>query len=93
MYIATTQTYLSIKKSKLCKNTKQNTIRILDLNGVPVLQVNSPVTYPTNINPTLLSTVPFYEAYTIDPSGALFGQTSYPCNINTWKKYVVLFNC
>ena len=88
MYSTTTKNYLSIKKNKLYKNNK-NTIRILDLNGVPVLRLNSPVTYPTNINPTLLSTVPFYEAYTIDPSGALFGQTSYPCNINTWKKYVV----
>ena len=73
-----------------------NPTRILDLQGVPTLELNSvspiPPTCPTNINPDLLID-PFYEVYTIDPSGALFGQTSYPCNINAWKKNVVYPNC
>ena len=93
MYSTTTQNYLCIKKRKLCKKKNKNTIRILDLNGVPTLRLNAPVICPTSINPTLLSTVSFYEAYTIDPSGVLFGETSYQCNINAWKKYVVLLNC
>jgi len=63
----------------------------LDLQGVPTLQLNStilaPIQCPTNIMSTL--TAPFYEVYTIDPSGALFGQTTYPCIENAWKKYLV----
>jgi hypothetical protein len=79
-----------ITKRTLCKkkntNTLANPTRILNLNGIPTLQLNQPSTCPTNINPSI---GPFYEVYTIDPSGALFGQTPHPCNIDAWKKYVV----
>jgi hypothetical protein len=79
-----------IKKRTWCekknKNTLANPTRILNLNGIPTLQLNNPVICPTNINPSI---GPFYEVYTIDPSGALFGQTSYKCDVNAWKKYVV----
>ena len=86
---STTQNYLYIKKRTLCKTKNKNTLatpsRTMNLNNVPTLQLNSPVTCPTNINSILSS--PFYEVYTIDPSGTLFGQ-SYPCNENVWKKFV-----
>jgi len=90
---STTQTYLYNKKRKLCKqtidvNSSGNPNRILNLSGVPTLELNNPSTCPTNIEPSPI--LPFYEVYTIDPSGALFGQTPYPCDANTWKKYVVI---
>jgi hypothetical protein len=79
-----------ITKRTLCKKKNKNTLanptRILNLNGIPTLQLNQPSTCPTNVNPSIR---PFYEVYTIDPSGALFGQTPCPCNIDAWKKYVV----
>lgn len=90
MYSSTTQNYLYKKKSTLCKQTNDlnssgNPNRILNLSGVPTLQLNNPPICPTNID---LSIGSFYEVYTIDPSGALFGETTYPCDNNTWKKYV-----
>ena len=90
---SSTLNYLYKKKRTLCKQTNDvnssgNPNRILNLNGVPTLQLNQPLTCPTTIDPS--PTLPFYEVYTIDPSGALFGQTSYPCDANTWKKYVVV---
>jgi hypothetical protein len=100
------QHYLYIKKKELCNKKNTNTTayptRILDLQGVPTLQKNNPVTSPTSIIPTstlydttstlydTTSNNTFYELYTIDPSGALFGQSTYPCNINEWKKYVTV---
>ena len=75
------------------KNTLANPTRILNLQGIPTLQLNNPVTCPTNINQTILDTEPFYEAYTIDPSGALFGEASYPCSANTLEKNVFYSNC
>lgn len=89
----TTENYLYVKKRKLCckrqnkKNTLANPNRTMNLNNVPTMQLNSPVTCPTNITPIL--SAPFFEIYTIDPSGALFGQSSYPCNENVSKKYLV----
>jgi len=83
---STTQNYLYIKKRTLCnkknKNTLANPTRILNLSGVPTLQLNQPITCPTNIDPLI---GPFYEVYTIDPSGALFGETTY---VNVLEKYV-----
>ena len=92
---STTQSYLYKKKSILCKkpndvNSSGNPNRILNLSGVPTLQLTQTSTCPTNIDPS--PTLPFYEVYTIDPSGELFGQTPYPCDANTWKKYVVVVN-
>ena len=94
------QNYLYIKKKELCNKKNTNTTayptRILDLQGVPTLQKNNPVTSPTNIISTSTASYEstldnvFYELYTIDPSGALFGQSTYPCNINEWKKYVTV---
>ena len=76
------QNYLYIKKN-ICKKNNKNTIayptRILNLQGVPTLQLNNPITCPTNITPVLPA--PFYEVYTIDPSGALFR--------SNMEKYVV----
>lgn len=97
----TTDTYLYVKKNKLCKkqnpNTLANPTRIINLQGIPTLQLNNvqptPPTCPTNIDPNYTTISPFYEAYTIDPSGALFGQTLYPCTIDTWKKYLVYPKC
>jgi len=65
-------------KKQKCNYTK------LDLKGVEVLQLNNPKTVPTNI--TSISK-PFYEIYTIDPEGELFGKT--PCGLNNYKKYLV----
>ena len=92
---SSTQSYLYKKKSTLCKkpndvNSSGNPNRILNLSGVPTLQLTQTLTSPTTINPS--PTLPFYEVYTIDPSGELFGQTPYPCDANTWKKYVVIPN-
>lgn len=87
----TTQNYLYIKKRRLCKDNNKNTIayptRILNLQGVPTLQLNNPITCPTNITPVLPA--PFYEVYTIDPSGALVRSNivSAPCRY--MEKYVV----
>lgn len=94
---STTQNYLYIKKRTLCKkintvNSSGNPNRILNLSGVPTLQLNHPETCPTTIDPSFSTIGPFYEVYTIDPSGELFGQTPYPCDANTWKKYVVIPN-
>lgn len=94
----TTQNYLYIKKRTLCKRKNKNTLanptRILNLQGIPTLQLNNvqpiPPTCPTNIDPNYTTISPFYEAYTIDPSG---GQTLYPCTIDTWKKYLVYPKC
>ena len=95
MYL-TTQNYLYIKKRTLCKRKNKNTLanptRILNLQGIPTLQLNNPVTCPTNIDPSNLD-IPFYEAYTIDPSGALFGEAPYPCNVNTLEKNIFYSNC
>ena len=90
---STSQNYLYKKKRTLCKQTNDvnssgNPNRILNLSGVPTLQLTQTLTSPTTINPS--PTLPFYEVYTIDPSGELFGQTPYPCDANTWKKYVVV---
>jgi len=58
----------------------------LDLKNVNVLETTTnPTTTPTSINPTLLSTTPFYENYTIDPNGALFGNTQ--CGINNYINF------
>lgn len=93
----TTQNYLYIKKRTLCKRKNKNTLanptRILNLQGIATLQLNNPITCPTNIDQTILDTEPFYEAYTIDPSGALFGEASYPCSANTLEKNVFYSNC
>lgn len=91
---STTQNYLYIKKKSLYKQKYKNTLanpsRTMNLNNVSTLQLNStpsnPATSPTNIMPVLPA--PFYEIYTIDPSGTLFGET-YPCNQNVWKKYLL----
>ena len=90
------QNYLYIKKKELCNKKNTNTTayptRILDLQGVPTLQKNNPVTSPTNIISTsTASSDPtsdnvFYELYTINS----LDQSSYPCNINAWKKYVTV---
>ena len=90
---SSTQSYLYKKKSTLYKkpndvNSSGNPNRILNLSGVSTLQLTQTLTSPTTINPS--PTLPFYEVYTIDPSGSLFGQTPYPCDANTWKKYVVV---
>jgi len=95
---STTQTYLYIKKRTLCKKKNQNSLvnpnRTLNLQGVPTLELNNvspiPPTCPTNIMPILPA--PFFEVYTIDPSGSLFGKSPYPCNKNAWEKYLV-YSC
>ena len=55
----------------------------LDLQGVKVLQLTKSKTVPTNIG----ISKPFYEIYTIDPEGDLFGKT--PCGLHNYKKYLV----
>jgi hypothetical protein len=65
-------------KKQKCNYTK------LDLQGVKVLQLNNPKTVPTNIKSI---SKPFYEIYTIDPEGDLFGKTL--CGLNNYKKYLV----
>jgi hypothetical protein len=63
-----------------------NLIKKMDLNGVDVVQsvypLSSPVA-PTTINPS----VPFYLNYSIDPKGALFGNS--PCGINNYPNFMV----
>ena len=65
----TNQNYLYVKKRTLCKKKNKNTLanptRILNLNGIPTLQLNNPPTWPTTIDPLI---GPFYEVYTIDPT-------------------------
>jgi hypothetical protein len=86
---STTQNYLYIKKRTLCNKKNKNTLadpsRILNLSSVPTLQLNQPITCPTNIDPSI---GPFYEVYTIDPSGVLFEQLSCVGHVNVLEKYV-----
>ena len=87
--------YLYVKKKNLCKkknlNSTSNPNRILNLQGIATLELNNPITQPTNIMTTL--SAPFYETYTIDPSEVLFGQAPTPCDGDTWKKYINYPTC
>ena len=64
-------------------NLNINLVTILDLSGVPVIQQNNPYAIPAELDVTLKP----YIAYTIDPSGNLFGNTT--CGINNFEKYMV----
>lgn len=83
----TNQNYLYSKKKALCNKKNTNTLayptRIIDLQGVITLQGNripdTSITVPPDPQP-------FYELYTITS----LDQSSYPCNINAWKKYVTV---
>ena len=66
-------------------NLNINLVTILDLSGVPVIQQNNPYTIPAELDVTLKP----YIAYTIDPSGNLFGNTV--CGTDNFQKYL-LFN-
>ena len=65
-YAMTKKNWLHEKRNG---NTPANPNIIVNLQGVPTLQLNSAIlpTCPTNIMSILQS--PFYEIYTIDPSG------------------------
>ena len=66
-------------------NLNINLVTILDLSGVPVIQQNNPYAIPAELDVTLKP----YIAYTIDPSGNLFGNTV--CGTDNFQKYL-LFN-
>jgi len=56
----------------------------LDLKNINVLETTTnPTKTPTSINPSFTS--PFYENYTIDPNGSLFGNTE--CGINNYTNF------
>ena len=62
-----------------------NLIKKMDLKGVNVLQTIYPIQDPvsnTTINPSSV----FYLTYTIDPTGALFGNS--PCGINNYPNFM-----
>lgn len=60
-----------------------NLITKEDLEGVTVIETFPRGVYPTTIDPNL--NTPFYENYTIDPKGELFGNTC--CGINNYLLY------
>lgn len=60
-----------------------NLITKEDLQGVNVIETFPGGISPTAINPNI--TTPFYQNYTIDPSGELFGNTC--CGINNFLLY------
>ena len=57
--------------------TKEN------VRGVPVLQNAVTLKSPTSISS---SSEPFYQTYTIDPKGLLFGNT--PCGVNNFVQFM-----
>jgi len=75
-------------------NLNINLVTKLNLTGVPVIQKNSTGACPTSIevpaNPSSETDDYIYTAYTIDPSGNLFGNTE--CGLDNWKNYLVLDN-
>lgn len=76
-------------KNKLYKhyntaNLNINLFTELDLKNVNVVQQNNPLVTPTNIN----TSSTFYETYTIDASGVLFGNTN--CGLNNFVKFQVI---
>ena len=66
-------------------NLNINLVTTLDLSGVPVIQQNDPYAIPAELD---TSEIP-YLAYTIDPSGNLFGNTI--CGTDNFQNYL-LFN-
>jgi hypothetical protein len=66
-------------------NLNINLVTTLDLSGVPVIQQNDPYAIPAELDVTVKP----YLAYTIDPSGNLFGNTI--CGTNNFQNYL-LFN-
>ena len=63
-------------------NLNINLVTQLDLSDVPIIQQNNPYTIPAELD---VSAVP-YLAYTIDPSGNLFGNTI--CGTNNFQNYL-----
>ena len=70
-------------KSYNTSNLNINLYTELDLSNVNVIQEKETKITPTTISPC--ST--FYDTYTIDPSGALFGNT--PCGIQNFVHFQV----
>jgi len=63
-------------------NLNINLVTTLDLSGVPVIQQNDPYAIPAKLDVTDIP----YLAYTIDPSGNLFGNTI--CGTDNFQKYL-----
>lgn len=70
------------KKKYNTANLNINLYTSLNLKNVNVVEQTNPVITPTTINP---SEIPFYENYTIDASGVLFGNSE--CGINNYVNF------
>ena len=63
-------------------NLNINLVTTLDLSGVPVIQQNTHLEIPAYLDTTAIP----YLAYTIDPSGNLFGNTV--CGTDNFQNYL-----
>jgi len=63
-------------------NLNINLVTTLDLSSVPVIQQNTPLEIPAYLDTTAVP----YLAYTIDPSGNLFGNTV--CGTDNFQNYL-----
>ena len=63
-------------------NLNINLVTTLDLSSVPVIQQNTPLEIPAYLDTTAVP----YLAYTIDPSGNLFGNTI--CGTDNFQNYL-----
>ena len=65
-----------------------NLFTTLNLTNVCVIDSSSNLLQcTTNLNYTTNSLTPFFENYTIDPNGCLFGNSQ--CGINNFQNYIV----
>ena len=74
--------YIACRNPYNIGNLNINLVTTLDLSGVPVIQQNNPYAVPAKLDITVRP----YLAYTIDPSGNLFGNTI--CGTDNFQNYL-----